>query len=199
MANYPPDYPHSNELSDHSETAKKAFKSFGGIPLGTIKDDAGISEFYQDDTQGHADAAKDKTNNRAMKKSDAKTIGSKVFDGGQDPINFIKKFDPKNTSGSIPFALDLVKQIQSNSGPDKMLSDIVGQKLSEIMSKFTQSLKEEKSNEADELSKLIQLILELKRKLEQLLADPNADPQLINELQLQLAELEKKLESMSTV
>jgi hypothetical protein len=195
---YPKKYPNANDQSELPGIARQAWEKLGGLPVPVTDPKAGTDQYYQKE-KGHADVAQNETNNRSMKKPEAKTIGSQVFEGGQDAINFIKKFDPQNTSGSIPFALDLVKQIQSNSGPNKMLSDIVGQGLSSIISKFTQALKEEKSNEADSLSKLIQLLLQLKRQLEELLANPQADPQAISDLQLRIAELEKQIESMNTV
>jgi hypothetical protein len=198
MANYPPDYPHSNELSDHSEPAKKAFKIYGGIPLGTIKDDAGISEFYQDNTQGHADAAKDKTNNRAMKKPEAKTIGSKEFDNAVSATNFAKKFDPKNLSGSIPFALNLVKQIQNNSGPNKILSDIVGSGLNGVISQFTNLLKQNLPAQASALAGLISQGLEIKEKLEELVKNPNVDTQILAETQQQYDEIQQQISQLNS-
>lgn len=197
MANYPPDYPHSNELSDHSGPAKKAFTKYGGVPLGTILVDAAVSQFYQDDTQGHADAAKEKTNNRAMKKPDAKTIGSKVFDNAMSATEFAKKFDPRNSSGSIPFALNLIKQIQKGSGPNKILSDIVGSQLNGVISQVTNLIKQNLPAQALALMDVANQALEIKDRLDQLIANPTVDLQLLSDVKQQYDNVQQKLSQLN--
>jgi hypothetical protein len=197
MANYPPDYPHSNELSDHANAAKKAFTKYGGIPIGTILVDAAVNQFYQDDTQGHADVAKDKTNNRAMKKPDAKTIGSKVFDNAISATEFVKKFDPRNSSGTIPFALNLIKQIQQGSGPNKILSDIVGSQLNGVISQVTNLIKQNLPAQAFALMDLANQALEIKDRLDQLISNPSVDLQLLSEVQSQYDNIQQKLSQLN--
>ncbi len=195
---YSPIYPLSNNLDTHSPAAKKAYKQGGSLPKGTVKKDAAVNEHYQDETQGHADAAKNKTNNRSMKVADAKTIGSKVFDGAKSATDFIKKFDPQNTSGTIPFALDLMKQIQNGSGPNKILSDIVGQNLNGIISQFTNLLKQNLPAEAGLLASLIQQGLQLKQRIDQLKAEPVPDLQLISTIEQQISELDQQIANINS-
>lgn len=196
--NYPPKYPLSNDLDTHSQQAKRAWVSNGGLPVPTTDPKAGVDQYYQKAGEGHADVAKNKTNNKGMKKADAKSIGSKVFEQGQDVVGFIKKFDPQNTSGTIPFALDLVKQIQSSSGPAKMLSDIVGQNLSDVMGQFTNLLMQNLPDQAQNLGNLIQSVLQLKRRIEELSANPTADPQILGSLQQELATAEQQLKNLNS-
>lgn len=195
---YPPDYPHSNRLNNHSGPAKKAYEGDGSLPQGVLKTDAAVNEHYQDDTQGHADAAKSKTNNRSMKKPNAKTIGSKVFQQGADVVGFVKQFDPSNTSGSIPFALNLIKQIQSNSGVNKILGDVVGQGMGGLISKFTGLIKQGLPSQAMGLANVIQQGLQLKQQVDQLVQNPaSIDPQQLSNLQQQLAQVEQQIDNLN--
>jgi hypothetical protein len=196
-AEYPPSYPHSNELDNHSQQAKKSWISNGGLPIPTTDPKAGTDQYYQKAGEGHADVAKNKTNNRGMKKADAKTIGSKVFNGAKSATDFVKNFDPQNTSGSIPFALNLIKQIQTGSGVNKILSDIVGSQLNGIISQFTDLLKQNLPQQANALVDLINKGLELKERIEQLKSNPTADPQLISEFQTQYDEIQQKISQLN--
>lgn len=194
---YPPTYPHSNELDNHSQQAKRTWVSNGGLPVPTTDPGAGTDQYYQKAGEGHADVAKNKTNNKGMKKADAKTIGSKVFEAGQDVVGFIKKFDPQNTAGSIPFALDLIKQIQSSSGVDKILGDIVGQNLGGIVQKFTGLIKQGLPQQAMMLANLAQQGLQLKQTIENLSNKPVPDLQQISSLQQQLSEVEQQMTNLN--
>jgi hypothetical protein len=195
---YSPIYPLSNNLDTHSSSAKKAYKQGGSLPKGTVKQDAAVNEHYQDETQGHADAAKNKTNNRSMKVGDAKTIGSQVFNGAKSATQFIKKFDPQNSSGTIPFALNLIQQIQSGSGPNKILGDIVGQNLSGIIGQFTNLLQQNLPVQAGLLTSLIQQGLQLKQRIEQLKLDPVPDLQLISSIEQQISELDQQIANINS-
>ena len=194
---YPPTYPYSNELDDHSQQAKRVWKSNGGLPVPTTDPKAGTDQYYQKAGEGHADVAKNKTNNRSMKKADAKTIGSKVFDGAQDAVAFIKKFDPQNTAGTIPFALDLIKQIQTGSGVNKILSDIVGGNLNGIIQKFTSLIKQGLPAQAMQLANLAQSALQLKQQIESLSANPIPDIQQLSNLQQQLSDIEQQMTNLN--
>jgi len=170
MVAYPKDYPEANKLPSASEKAQMDFGSLGALPTGAVKKDGGIKEMFFDHI-GHLDVAETKARNKSIKKGDAKTIGSKEFDKSADVVKYIKKFDPKNTSGSIPFALNLVNQIKNNSGPAKMLSDIVGGQLSGLLGQFTSLLQSGLFDKAMELAQKIQAGIDLKEEAEQLLRD----------------------------
>lgn len=84
--------------------------------------------------------AKDKVSNKSLKNNENPTVGSQLSDGAKSATNFIKGFDPKNLSGAVPFGLNLVKSIQSNSGAGKLLGDIAGPEISKLISQFTSAL-----------------------------------------------------------
>lgn len=195
---YPPEYPSSNGLKTHSQQAQRAWVSNGGLPIPTTDPKAGIDQYYQKAGEGHADVAKNKTNNRSMKKADSKSIGSKVFEQGQDVVGFIKKFDPQNTSGTIPFALDLIKKIQTNSGVNKILTDVVGQNMGGIIGKFTSLIKQNLPAEALQLASLIQQGLQLKQTIDQLASGALPDPQLIAGLQQKLNEIDQQISNLNS-
>jgi hypothetical protein len=167
MVQYPANYPEANKLESTQESkAQKDFGSLGALPLGSIKEDGGIKETFFD-AVGHKEAAESKARNKALKKGDAKTVGSKEFDKGIDPVKAIKQFDPKNTSGAIPFALNLVNQIKNNSGPATMLTDIVGSQMGGMMSQFTSLMQNGLIEQAMQLASKIQEGIDLKEELEQ--------------------------------
>lgn len=167
MVQYPKDYPEANKLQSTQESkAQKDFGSLGALPIGAIKKDGGIKETFFDHI-GHKEAAESKARNKPLKKGDAKTMGSKEFDKATDAIKFIKKFDPKNSSGSIPFGLNLVNQIKNNSGPGKMLGDIVGSQMGSMMGQFTSLLQGGLLDQAMKLASKIQEGIDLKEELEQ--------------------------------
>lgn len=197
---YPPTYPSSNDLSSHSQQARRAWVSNGGLPIPTTDPKAGTDQYYQKAGEGHADVAKSKTNNKGMLKADAKSIGSKVFDSGQDVVGFVKKFDPQNTSGTIPFALDLIKQIQTGSGVNKILTDVVGQGMGGLISKFTSLIKQGLPGEAQKLADLIQQGMQLKQRVEQLTSSATStpDPQILATLQQQLNEIEQQITNLNS-
>lgn len=197
-SNYPPKYPLSNDLDTHSQQAKRTWVSNGGLPVPTTDPKAGVDQYYQKAGEGHADVAKNKTNNKGMLKADAKTIGSKVFEQGRDVVGYIKKFDPQNTAGSIPFALDLIKTIQTNSGVNKILTDVVGQNMGGIIGKFTSLIKQNLPAEAQNLANLIQQGMQLKQTIEQLAANPLPDPQLISGLQQQLTQIDQQISNLNS-
>lgn len=155
MVAYPKDYPEANKLPSASDKAQSDFGSLGALPAGAVKPDGGIKEMFFDHV-GHKEVAETKARNKPLKKGDAKTVGSQEFDKGMDPVKFIKKFDPKNSSGSIPFALNLVNQIKNNSGPDKMLTDIVGSQLGGMIGQFTQLIQGGLVDQAMAIAKKIQ-------------------------------------------
>lgn len=195
--NYPPKYPISNDLDTHSQQAKRMWVSNGGLPVPVTDLAAGVDQFYQKAGEGHADVAKNKTNNKGMKKADAKSIGSKVFEAGQDVVGFIKKFDPQNTSGTIPFALDLIKKIQTGSGVNKILTDVVGQGMGGIIGQFTALVKQNLPAEAQKLASLIQQGMQLKQTIEQLAANPLPDQQLLSGLQQKLNEIDQQIKNLN--
>lgn len=167
MVQYPSDYPEANKLkSTQGDKAQSDFGSLGALPLGSVKEDGGIKEIFFDHI-GHKEAAETKARNKPLKKGDAKTVGSKEFDKATDAVKAIKKFDPKNTSGSIPFALNLVNQIKNNSGPGKMLTDIVGSQLDGLMGQFTSLLQSGLLDQAMQLASKIQEGIDLKEEVEQ--------------------------------
>lgn len=167
MVQYPSDYPEANKLkSTQTDKGQSDFGSLGALPVGAVKEDGGIKEIFFDHI-GHKEAAETKARNKPLKKGDAKTVGSKEFDKGADPVKFIKKFDPKNTSGAIPFGLNLVNQIKNNSGPGKMLGDIVGSQMGSMMSQFTSLLQSGLVDQAMQLAQKIQQGIDLKEELEQ--------------------------------
>lgn len=97
------------------------------------------------------DIAHNKVSNKQLKNADAPTIGSQQFDNGKSATDFTKGFDPKNLSGAIPFALSLIKDIQTKSGAGKLLGDIVTPEISSLIQKFVDALKikdEKKLNDA---------------------------------------------------
>lgn len=195
---YDKEYPSSNHLKSHSAQARRSWVSNGGLPVPTTDPKAGVDQYYQKAGEGHADVAKNKTNNKAMKKPQSKSIGSKVFDAGQDVVAFVKKFDPQNTSGTIPFALDLIKQIQGNSGVNKILGDIVGQNMGGLISKFTSLIKQGLPAEAQKLAGLIQQGMQLKQTIQQLSSGVTPDIQLLSGLQQQLNEIEQQISNINS-
>jgi len=164
---YPSDYPEANKLpSTQTSKAQSDFGSLGALPTGAVKKDGGIKEIFFDHI-GHKEAAETKARNKPLKKGDAKTLGSKEFDKATDAVKAIKNFDPKNTSGAIPFGLNLVNQIKNNSGPGKMLTDIVGSQLGGMMGQFTSLLQSGLLDQAMQLASKIQEGIDLKEQLEQ--------------------------------
>lgn len=109
--------------------------------------------------------ARDKVSSKALKNHDKPTIGSQESDGKQSATDFIKGFDPKNLSGAIPFALNLVKDIQKNSGAEKLLSNISNPQISQLIGQFTQALK---GGEA-------QIVQQLVQKIEQAFQDKSSN------------------------
>ncbi len=94
-----------------------------------------------DNNESIFDIAKSKVSSKSLKHHDSPTIGSQQYDGGKSATDFTKGFDPKNISGSIPFALNLVKDIQNNSGAGKLLNDIVGGNIGDMIQQFLSALK----------------------------------------------------------
>jgi hypothetical protein len=84
------------------------------------------------------DQAKDKAGKVAAKKADVPTMGSQMFDMSKNPVDFIKKFDPKNLAGSIPFALNLSKIVQAGLDPQAFIKDLLGSKITEMMGQLSQ-------------------------------------------------------------
>lgn len=109
--------------------------------------------------------SRDKVSNKILKNHDKPTVGSQEFDGKKSATDFIKGFDPKNLSGAIPFALKLVKDIQSNSGAEKLLSDIASPEISKLIGQFTQALKAGEST----------IIKQIVDKIEQSFEDKSAN------------------------
>lgn len=109
--------------------------------------------------------SRDKVSSKSLKNHDNPTVGSQQTDGKQSATNFIKGFDPKNLSGAIPFALNLVKDIQNNSGAGKLLSDIAGPQIGQMIGQFTQALQGGQS----------QILQEIIQKIEQAYQDKAAN------------------------
>lgn len=82
--------------------------------------------------------AKDESGGKAAKKADKPTVGSKEYDGSKVPTDFIKKFDPKNAAGSVPFALDMVKKIKDGLNPQDFVKDLLGGKMTEMLGKLNE-------------------------------------------------------------
>lgn len=110
-----------------------------------------------DNNESIFDIAHNRVSDKQLKGADSPTIGSQQFDNGKSATDFTKGFDPKNLSGAIPFALNLIKDIQKNSGAGKTLNDIAGPKISDFIKKFIDALKskdEKKQAEAvDDIQK----------------------------------------------
>lgn len=83
--------------------------------------------------------AKEDSGGKSAKKADKPTVGSKEYDGSKVPTDFIKKFDPKNAAGSIPFALDMVKKIKDGLNPQDFVKDLLGGKMTEMLGKLNEA------------------------------------------------------------
>lgn len=68
------------------------------------------------------------------------TIGTVPFDNGFNATSFTKGIDPSNSSGTVPFGLDIINQIQGQGGPFKLLESIVGGNLTSLIQNFTKGL-----------------------------------------------------------
>jgi hypothetical protein len=77
---------------------------------------------------------------KGAKIPNVKTIGSVVYDGGFDPTEFIKKIDPKNLAGSVPFALELVEKLKNLGGPEQLLQELMGSNLFGLIQQIQQGL-----------------------------------------------------------
>ena len=60
----------------------------------------------------------------ARKALDGITIGGEKHDGGPDPIQFIKKFDPSNLGGSVKGALDIMEKLRDEALTNSLLTSI---------------------------------------------------------------------------
>ena len=109
-----------------------------------------------DNGESAYDISRNKVSSKKLKNETDPTIGSQQYDGGKSATDFTKGFDPNNKSGSIPFALNLIKQIQQNSGPEKILSDIVGGNISSLIGQFLGALKKNDNPLMGQLTNLIQ-------------------------------------------
>lgn len=70
---------------------------------------------------------------KPAKKADAPTVGSQVFDQAKSAMDFAKKFDPQNIAGTVPHALDMMKQLQGAMGAGQIMNGILGSKLGGLM------------------------------------------------------------------
>lgn len=120
-----------------------------------------------------------------------KTMGAEIWDKSLNPVKFIKKFDGKNTSGSVQPALDIMeKLLQAVKKPDLQSSIdpqglILGGQLysalSSVASKVKSKQKTEEKEKDDEhnvsevVSLLIQTAIEKLAEQDAELADLAAD------------------------
>lgn len=88
----------------------------------------------------------------------------------------IKKLNPKNISGTIPQALDMVKQLQQVKGNPKMIESIGGENLmaafKHILELFTNKKKKQSEKTPEELAEeqaLVDQIKKLETDLEKLI------------------------------
>lgn len=88
-----------------------------------------------DEAKSMYDIAMQEAGGKPLKKADAPTIGSQAFDNAKSAVDCVKKFDPQNLAGSVPFALDMMKQLQTRmpNGP-QLISDMLGPKLAGVLS-----------------------------------------------------------------
>lgn len=119
--------------------AVKNFDRFGGKALGST-DETPHETFHT--AAKHADKAYKQSNpKKPAEHADKPTVGTQEYNNSSDPAKFIKKFDPNNLSGAIPFGLDIAKKMKDLSGENKILSDIVGSGLAKLMSSVTDLMK----------------------------------------------------------
>ena len=114
------------------------------------------------------DQAKDKAGGSAAKKADTPTMGSQMFDMSKNPVDFIKKFDPKNLAGSIPFALNLSKIVQQGLNPQAFVKDLLGSKITGMLgqlSQVTNLLQQAQNMLPAQIQQLTQLEQQLTSKL----------------------------------
>jgi len=81
------------------------------------------------------DIAMQEAGGKPLLKFDAPTIGTQVFDQAKSAVDFVKNFDPSNLAGTVPHALDMMKQLQIRmpNGP-QFMSSMLGDKLSGLLS-----------------------------------------------------------------
>jgi hypothetical protein len=72
-----------------------------------------------------------------LKNFDLPTIGSQIFDGNSSASNFIRQFDPNNSSGAVGFGLKIVDQINSQISGDKLFKDLFGPQITCLVNSFT--------------------------------------------------------------
>lgn len=79
------------------------------------------------------DIAVKEAGGKPAKKSSEPTVGTQVFDNAKSAMDFVKKFDPQNMAGTVPHALDMMKQLQGSMGVGQIMTGIVGMKLGGLM------------------------------------------------------------------
>lgn len=80
------------------------------------------------------DISLDEAGGKPAKKAKEPTIGTQEFDKAKSALEFTKKFDPQNAAGTIPQALDMLQQLQSQMGAaPQMISQMLGSKISELL------------------------------------------------------------------
>lgn len=109
-------------------------------PLGDPRKLDGVkgSEFLHgalDGAKSLYDISMQEAGGKALLKAAAPTIGTQAFNDAMSAVDFVKGFDPSNLAGSVPFALDMMKQLQIRmpSGA-QFISGMLGDKLSGLLS-----------------------------------------------------------------
>ena len=130
---------------------KDNYDTGGSIPISATGKEDAIKNHVPTTEDGDVVSHPERARGKPFHKPDEPTIGSQEFDNSLSPSEFIKRFDPTNKSGVIPFGLDLMKQLKMGMSPDKLLSDIVGSKLNGLLNQFSQinQIKEMLSNVPD--------------------------------------------------
>lgn len=84
------------------------------------------------------DISLDEAGGKPALKAKEPTVGTQEFDKGKNAVDFIKKFDPQNMSGAIPFALNLTTMVQKGLNPQAFVKDLLGSKITGLMGQLSQ-------------------------------------------------------------
>lgn len=84
------------------------------------------------------DISLDEAGGKPALKAKEPTVGTQEFDKAKSAVDFVKKFDPKNMSGAIPFALNLTTMVQKGLDPQAFVKDLLGSKITGLMGQLSQ-------------------------------------------------------------
>jgi hypothetical protein len=84
------------------------------------------------------DITLDEAGGKPAIKAKEPTVGTQQFDKAKNAVDFVKKFDPKNAAGSIPFALNLATMVQKGLNPQDFVKDLLGSKITGLLGQLTQ-------------------------------------------------------------